>query len=635
MNDFFVTTKSSVNIRIKPDLTSKVIAYCNKGERLKIVDVKFDSTGNKWYKIKKNHYISSKFCITDDHNIGVVKTRRYAEDDDNNKDVEVKQVEDDAEDIKNTSSKAGKLAEALSGNSEKNKEAKDLEFLNRRVFGTPFQFLPSTDLRPNKEGKIGRMYGLNILAEAPILSILPCKPNYLPGLGTEKKTTLTKVLLDKVSDAGGKIADAMRDQIVDNVETKYFTTDINYSEYIRYVNFLCRAAAIYMGIGDRNVPGSTKKYKEYNWWYWTHPNDNLDNERKKITEDEGIGKVVNGAATAISNAASGIKDAVDTSLEAVQRTVGLKSVDDLEKNDPDFLANIATDQFYVDFYVTPSTSYSDSFSNRTEDSQFSNMLNKGSDFLKELTFALGAGAIDAESLRDSIANVSEQTRIAMERLAGTKDNILSRLISDAQTIISGSNIIFPKIWHDSQRTQSYRAEIKLVTPYGDLESIYLNLLVPMFHIICFALPRQTSANSYGSPFIIKAHISKWFSCEMGMVDSFEIQKSGWNANGFPTELTISLGITDLYTALSISKADSLKSLYLAAINQSLLEYMSVLCGLDLKRSEWKTKLDLLTTLGEQVFLDIVDNLAVEYRQAATNAAANILGGFGKSGSGSV
>ena len=58
------------------------------------------------------------------------------------------------------------------------------------------------------------------------------------------------------------------------------------------------------------------------------------------------------------------------------------------------------------------------------------------------------------------------------------------------------------------------------------QSIFLNCFVPMFHVLGFVLPRQTTANSYESPFLLKAHCGRWFSCEMGVMDSVEINKGG-------------------------------------------------------------------------------------------------------------
>ena len=475
--------------------------------------------------------------------------------------------------------------------------------MRRKIFAAPYQFLGTTDIKSDPDNPnvgIGRMYGTNILKEAPILSMMPCKPNYLPGLSNEEKTQVAESLFSLISEASTDLMKSMGQQIIDDVETKYFSTDVDHVEYMKYVNLLCRGASLFMGIGDKTVPGTTIPYKEYDWFNWRLS----DGRTERIVRDD--------------QTFNSVKDAVIGEGGTVSNLL----------NDPDFMEKISTAKYYVDFYVTPSTSYSESFSNRTDQSAFANALNKGSDMLKELVFAMGANALDSSVLTESMANIAGSVRKDLERLSGGKDNLFSRLIMDAQTILSGANVIFPEIWKSSERNQSYRAEIKLVSPYGTTEAIYLNTLVPMFHVLSFTLPRQVSVNAYGAPFLIKAHINKWFSCEMGIIDSCEIQKSGWNVDGFPSEITISLSFKDLYSALPISKIDSLTSAYKFALNQSLMEYLGVMCGLDLKTSEMKKKYDMLTALLKNAPSDFLDTTTQQANQNIVNGMARVLGNFG-------
>lgn len=295
------------------------------------------------------------------------------------------------------------------------------------------------------------------------------------------------------------------------------------------------------------------------------------------------------------------------------------------------LNSISTEKYYVSFYVTPSTSYSEAFSNRTEQSAFENLINKGEGMMKELAFLLGANAIDSSVISTSANNLSNEMKEELGKFNLTKgDNVISRLLTDTQTIISGSNIIFPEIYHDSEFARSYRAEVKLVSPYGNRESIFLNIIVPMMHILGFALPRQTSVNSYKSPTLIKAHINKWFSCEMGIIDSLDIQKGGdgsWSVDGFPTEVTISIGFKDLYSALSMSKTDSIEGAYMFAQNEALMEYLSVVCGLDLKKSEYKLKMDLVKAIITKMPTDIIDYKMDEAREVGARKAMNLFRGM--------
>ena len=51
-----------------------------------------------------------------------------------------------------------------------------------QLMGLPYQFLPSVDPRaPGISDEIGRSYVEHIIMDAPIITVLPGKPRYLPG----------------------------------------------------------------------------------------------------------------------------------------------------------------------------------------------------------------------------------------------------------------------------------------------------------------------------------------------------------------------------------------------------------------------------------------------------------------------
>lgn len=621
--NFTITTTSKINARSGPGITYEVVGSCGAWEMLTAIGVEQDVAGVNWYKIKENCYVCSKFC-----DVGISHpTDSKKRDGSSNKRMRFVSTQDDNDISINprvpniTYSGSGLdialdsfISSSVAGNTA-------VATFKRRIFASPYQFLPSTDIRINPDeqesrGDVGRVYASNILREAPILSIMPCKPNYLPSLDQKEKDQIQEALINLVSESVTDLMKGAAQGTIDDMQTKYFSTDVDYVEYMKYVNALCRGASLFMGLGESMVPGTTKKYKEYNWSHWREA-------------DEFQGQSYDGTWENAKKTAEGILDRFDYGADKIsdiyERNNG--SFGDTLR-DPEFMELVSTARYYVDFYVTPSTSYSESFSNRTEQSAFANALNKGSDMLKEMTFLMGANALDSAALTSSMASISQNMRKDLERLNNGKDSLFSRLLLDAQTIISGSNIIFPEIWHSSERNQSYRAEIKLISPYGTREAIFLNTLVPMFHILAFTLPRQTGVNSYGSPFLVKAHINKWFSCEMGIIDSCEIQKGGWNVDGFPSEITISISFRDLYSALPLSKVDSLQSAYYFAMNQSLLEYLSVLCGLNLKTSEFMKKFDMLTALLKNTPSDMVENAYAEVQQGVINGISRILGNIG-------
>lgn len=593
-----VTTDDDLNIRSGAGTSNEVIGGAPSGSNYEVSGVAQDADGTNWYKIGDG-YVSGAYCSV--ANSDPTSTVALGEDTSAEVNSEV------SGEVLSENGMSGGLEDTLTsllGDSVSSDDT--LAYYKRRVFGMPYQFLASTDIRPDG-GNLGRVFANNILAESPILSILPCKPNYLPSLSTEEKNKVVTAFFDIAGEFTTEAIKTAALKDIDKIQTRYFSCDVDHTEYMKYVNLLCRASAVFMGIGANLVPGTETAYQDFDWALYRMSNM-FDNSSIAGTTITG-GAINAETATNIANrAADALANASDTVLSA-----------------------ISTEQYYISFYVTPATSYSESFSNRTEQSAFENLINKGEGMMKELAFLLGSNAIDSSVLTSSANNMTDEMKKELSRFNLTKgDNVISRLLTDTQTIISGSNIIFPEIYHDSEFSRSYRAEVKLVSPYGNKESIFLNIIVPMMHILGLALPKQTSVNSYASPTLIKAHINKWFSCEMGIIDSLDIQKGGdgaWSVDGFPTEVTISIGFKDLYSALSMSKTDDITSAYMFTQNEALIEYLSVVCGLDLKKSEYKLKMDLVKAIVSKMPSDVIDYSAEKIRESAARKAMNMFRGM--------
>ena len=115
---------------------------------------------------------------------------------------------------------------------------------------------------------------------------------------------------------------------------------------------------------------------------------------------------------------------------------------------------------------------------------------------------LDATIFGEKNIEDSIAMLyHENSKFNKYKLSNRS---YSKLLNVAEEqVLHGSNLIYPEIWMDSEYSKTYSIKMRLVSPYGTREAIYLNIFVPMFHALCLTLPRQTSANSYASPFIIR------------------------------------------------------------------------------------------------------------------------------------
>jgi hypothetical protein len=153
-------------------------------------------------------------------------------------------------------------------------------------------------------------------------------------------------------------------------------------------------------------------------------------------------------------------------------------------------------------------------------------------------------------------------------------------------------MLFPEIWDNSSFGRSYNVNIKLRSPDCDDLSIYLNVLVPLYHLIGMVAPHtiKNNYNTYSSPFLVRAYCKGMFNIDMGIITSMDVSKGkegSWNANGLPTEMDISLTIKDLYELFSITgTTDSITGSPGAVVkNTAMMDYLCNTIGLNLNKSE--------------------------------------------------
>ena len=268
---------------------------------------------------------------------------------------------------------------------------------------------------------------------------------------------------------------------------------------------------------------------------------------------------------------------------------------------------------YVKFYADTGTSSSESFSNGTTESKIAGMVSSGSDLVKELYF-LG-DFIDSKSVSSAVDTAKGAVEQIVSKISGDTGARLGNL---ATSMINGNSILFPEIYANSDYAPSYNLRFNLLSPYGDTESVFLNVWVPFFHLLAMVCPRQVKnqANSYASPFIIKAFSRGWFNCNMGIVDSLSVEKgSEWNVNGLATNLQITMSIKDLYSNMMISKSTEPGSFF---ANQSLMDYLAINSGLDVSKPHILKDLELMaaTILGSIKQVDdlIYDDMIVSVQR---------------------
>lgn len=443
----------------------------------------------------------------------------------------------------------------------------------RGILGMPHQFLPITDPRiDNASGvgdinEFGRVYSERIIKHIPLLLMTPGVPTFMASYSKEQKDKIIGKLVGWTSETFDSIFD-------DGRAGKYYSLKYAYTEYFYYVNAMLRSAAYFLEIQDEEVDGD--KLGTLNWLYKTS-------------------------------------------------TMGSEifSHGDLAN----FLGPYAG---CIAFYADAGTTVDESFGNSTTESQLASSLNNLSDSGRELNFLIGniggmAGVrLDAltgsGNLDSAIGDLTNQ----IDSLLGS-GNAMSNILGKATTILAGGRLIFPEIWSDSTFSRSYSCSMKLVSPSGDKLSVFLNILVPIYHLLGFTLPRQSANQAYFSPFLVRAYYKGLFNVDMGIIPGLSITKGDegeWTIDGIPTVANVSFEIKDLYEGLYMSK-QTLDSDYSIMSNIQELDYIANSCGINVNDQEIMRTIRMSAALGftsitDKVTIGIFGNVAQYFNQKVQN-----------------
>jgi hypothetical protein len=438
-----------------------------------------------------------------------------------------------------------------------------------RLFGIPHQFIESNDPRIGTSSNLGRCFSERIIMEAPIVALKPGVADFLPGMSDSEKESFLDGVLDAVSSNSSlsKVFDKTTEDTDDTM--MYYQHKSCYSEMMAKVNVLCKLMAVFLGISDTKVPWAqgNATFGTYDWRYYT-----LKNQYNNVvfTNKAGSGSV--GAF---------IKDSITAA--------GKSLMEDTE---------------WIRFYVDSNTSFGESNSNSTTTSILESYTEKLEGVAKELDVISGMSGVDISEMAESASSSVDSYIQQYATGDGAIATMLSRISGSTKQIISGGNFLIPEVWSSSEYTKSYSFSITLSTPYGCPEAWYLNIGVPLMHILGLCLPHQLSANTYKSPYIVKCYSPGWFNCQLGIIDSLSIDKgsdSSWNVGGLPNEIKVSLSVKDLYSILSIPVEPYEKpSTFLST---GMLEFLMVNCGVDVTRQDMSDRMKIWATILANNFTD--------------------------------
>lgn len=537
--------------------------------------------------------------------------------------------------------------------------------LGMRVFGLPYQFPETVDPRfSDVTSTIGRSYLNNIRLQAPILTIIPGNPYYLPGEDKGVRVSMGQSIIDNADTNTFKW---LKKNTVDNKDLKdgdtvrYYDFAPAYQDYIQYVNIMLRTIAGFLELKD-TLDGVS--FQQYNWSYYK------DNETgsRNLTEESARKNMQNDSKKVFTNSyrytpkkkkvkyTENGKTKTKTEYSAVENTGTLGDYQVLYqttntvksstkkskkygilqgtfKTVADKAASVATSLYatisnmqYVRFCVDPTSGFTENYNNETGTSMLKGAFDNGSDALKEVSFLINSGGAgeNADGFKELIDSATDSLSNALN--GNNVTSILSRLLNLTGNVIKGSNVIMPDIYKSSSRPTSYQFTVHLKAPYGNKLGIYMDNLVPLMHLVCLAIPKQSTANTYDSPFLVKAFMDGVCNINLGMITDLQVNKSvseqSWTVDGMPNEIDVAFTITDLYSDLTMSPQEN-PILFLN--NTSLIEYLANTCGMSLVTPKISSKIGMAINTIKNRLTDVPQNITNVFQEQVSYAIRRITG----------
>lgn len=499
--------------------------------------------------------------------------------------------------------------------------------ISNKLFNYPFHLMPSCDMQP-ESGKValGRQFLEKISVPAKILYICPGVPLYMPGADKYTKNVITSLLSNKDGVSAG-------DLLTTNYSGKYFDFRCDYPNYMQYVNGLCRALAVLMGIGDETGPDGKTLYKNYMWQSYRYTSRDTS-----VQSDSDNGSIFSNSPDLSDLSNLNITESEEDEEDETEDEEG----DEQEEEKPKYTVELGppvnfdncvnyikeamfSDDQYTQFYLDNNSSFSEEFSNATMESTIKSKIDTASNALKEVAFLAQVGGVSSQKFTDTR---DEAINKLTEYLDGDGEgSIFSRIFNGVTSILSGAQLIMPQLWESSSHSKSYSLTFFLYPPYGDDITVYEEVWVPLMHLLAYVLPRQAykNPNSVVSPFLLRCFCKGQFSCQMGIVSSMVIDKSeSVNPNGLPSRIKVTMYIKDLYDEMSMSPANRPGEF---VSNKGLMDFLCNTAGMNLATPTVQTTAKLLILFMKNNIAGIPHNVCEKVLNKIRNSAKNITGAW--------
>lgn len=435
---------------------------------------------------------------------------------------------------------------------------KQLAIKYSNALGCPPKYNSSIDVRymevaekMDEVSSCGRVINKTILSNPSILSICPGKVKMFPNLMGAEKDSVVEAM-KAASEGNSNLKKKIEGEAPGRFSGRLYKFEADTAEYAKYLNSLCRACAILLGIGDEIMPETETKLKHFDYAYWSI--------RKKYNPTSAASDVGDGSL--FRNFGSGLVGTI--------KSLATATVDDTS---------------HINFFLNGNESnISEAVVNSASDGPLANLVNPLSETATKINYFIGSGFdVTDESVGE-----------ALEAVIGSSDG-LSGLKNLAENFAKGGRMVLPKMVDGSRFDKSISCSMKFVSPYGDKLSVFLRCLVPICHLMALSFPKQVADNMYTFPFLVRCSQPGHFNVDLGIIGNITINRGGsddtsWTIDTIATEWDVQIDILPLVDNLMITSTDHP---LLFVKNEMLLDYLGNYCGFDLYANNLNTKIDLM------------------------------------------
>jgi hypothetical protein len=188
---------------------------------------------------------------------------------------------------------------------------------------------------------------------------------------------------------------------------------------------------------------------------------------------------------------------------------------------------------------------SNNFGDNIIQTALNNLSNMGKGFQEGLKALGGTGSALGQAATDkAAAGVAAIAGMAGEGVGVSAGGIAKVA---GKLLMEGKHFSLPKVWKDSTYNPSLSLNVKLISPYGDQESVKKHVLIPLVQLLILASPSSDDGLTYGHPKYLKVKAYGITNINIGFISSISINRGGadttYNIWRQPTSLDLTISIS--------------------------------------------------------------------------------------------